>query len=159
MPHSLPEASPDERSEESLQNGDIMSTAVVYYSKGGNTKKLAEAAAQAAGVAAQDTSVVFTEKIDMVFLGSSLYAGGFADEVRQFLVANAGKIGMLICFGSSASGKSTYNKIRPFAQEKGIQVSDQVFNCPGHFLFMNKNRPGDKDLAALQNFVKKQLEV
>lgn len=136
-----------------------MSTAVVYYSRGGNTKKLAEAAAQAAGVSAQDTSVLFEEQIDKVFLGSSLYAGGFADEVKQFLSKNADKIGELVCFGSSASGKSTYNKIKVFAEEKGIKVSDQVFNCPGHFLFMHKDRPNDNDFSALSGFVKKQLEA
>ena len=48
-----------------------MKTAVRYYTKTGNTKRLAEAIAQAAGVDAQPISVPLTEPVDILFLGNS----------------------------------------------------------------------------------------
>ena len=59
-----------------------MTIAVRYYTKSGNTKKLAEEAAKAAGVSAKDVSVPLSEKADLLFLGSSVYAGKYASEEK-----------------------------------------------------------------------------
>lgn len=129
--------------------------AVRYVSRGGNTKKLAEAVAAAVGEAALTLDQPLEEKVDILFLGSSLYAFTFDEAVGTFLESHADKIGKLVCFGSSASGQSTYPKIKEFALQKGIEVSEEHFNCLGHFLFMHKQRPNDKDLAAVASFAKK----
>ena len=50
-----------------------MKVAVRYYSKGGNTKKLAEAIAEAVGEKAQTTDVKLTEDVDILFLCNSVY--------------------------------------------------------------------------------------
>lgn len=64
-----------------------MRVEVRYYSKTGNTKKLAEAVAKAAGVEAKTTSSPIMEGTDILFLGSSVYAAGVDDEkfVRTIL--------------------------------------------------------------------------
>ena len=132
-----------------------MKYAVRYFTRTGNTKKLAEAAAAALGVEAAD--VVYKgldEKTDIVLLGSSLYAGGFAPDIKAFIEENAEKIGKLAIFGSSASGKSTYKKIRAFAESKGVSVIDREFVCPGHFLFMHKERPDENDLKKVADFAR-----
>jgi len=87
-----------------------MNCAVVYFSRSGNTKKLADGVAEVLGVTASDITTSLTEKTDLVFLGSSLYAGGFDPAVGEFIRKNADKIGKLVCFGSSASGTSTAKK-------------------------------------------------
>jgi flavodoxin len=53
-----------------------MKIAVRYFSRGGNTKKLADAIANAVGVTAETTDVPLTEDVDILFLGSSVYAYG-----------------------------------------------------------------------------------
>ena len=51
-----------------------MKIAVRYYTRSGNTKKLAEAVAGAVSVEAKDVSVPLEEKSDVLFLGCSYYA-------------------------------------------------------------------------------------
>jgi len=135
-----------------------MNYAVVYYSRSGNTKKLADAAAEVLGVSAQDVTTDLTGKADRVFLASSLYAGGYDPSVAEFVKRNADKIGEIVCIGSSASGKSTAKKVKVLADGLNIPVYKRSFNCPGHFLFMHKNRPDGDDLAQLKDFVKSIIE-
>ena len=51
-----------------------MKIAVRYYTKTGNTKRLAEAIAEAVGVKALPISEPVTEQTDILFLGNSYYA-------------------------------------------------------------------------------------
>ncbi len=60
-----------------------MKTAVRYFSRTGNTKKLAEAVAKEVGVKALQVSEPLTEDIDTLFLASSVYAGGVASDVKN----------------------------------------------------------------------------
>ena len=53
-----------------------MRVAIRYCTRGGNTKKLADAISKAIGVDAEATSVPLTEDVDILFLGSSVYANG-----------------------------------------------------------------------------------
>ena len=48
-----------------------MNCAVRYYTKTGNTKKLAEAVARAVGVEALPITEPVDEKVDVLFLGNS----------------------------------------------------------------------------------------
>ena len=47
-----------------------MKIAVRYYTKTGNTKKLAEAVADAVGAEALPISAPITERVDILFLGN-----------------------------------------------------------------------------------------
>ncbi len=134
-----------------------MTCAVAYYSKSGNTKKMADAVAEVVGTTAQEVTVPISEKVDVLFLGSSTYAGGFDPSVGTFIRENADKIGKIVCFGSSASGKTTAGKVKKLADELGIPVYKKSFGCSGHFLFMHKNHPDDTDIAALKDFTKAAL--
>ena len=48
-----------------------MKVAIRYYTKTGNTKRLAEAIAKAVGVEALPVSTPVTEPVDILFLGNS----------------------------------------------------------------------------------------
>lgn len=61
-----------------------MNIAIRYYTRSGNTQKLASAIAEAMNIEAKDVSAPLTEKADILFFGSSVYAGGVADAVKQF---------------------------------------------------------------------------
>ena len=132
-----------------------MNISVRYYTRSGNTRKLAEAIAAAVGAEAADLQSDLTEKADLLFLGSSLYAGSFDPAVADFLTRNGKNIGKLVCFGSSASGRSTFEKVRKFASEQGISLAEAHFDCPGHFLFLHQDRPNDRDLAEAAAFAEK----
>ena len=61
----------NEDSREKERSSIIMNIAVRYYTKTGNTKRLAEAIANAVGVEALPISVPITEHVDILFLGNS----------------------------------------------------------------------------------------
>ncbi|MDR1271412.1 MAG: flavodoxin, partial [Clostridiales Family XIII bacterium] len=62
-----------------------MNIAVRYFSRGGNTKKVAEAIAKAAGVEARDCSAALTEPLDLLFLGGSIYASSVDQALKDFV--------------------------------------------------------------------------
>ena len=51
-----------------------MNIAVRYYTRSGNTKKLAEAVASAVSAEAKDINEPLIERADILFLGCSYYA-------------------------------------------------------------------------------------
>lgn len=132
-----------------------MKTAVRFHTRSGNTKKLAEAAAEAAGVKAEDVFVPLEEKVDLLFLGSSVYGGKPDKAVIGFISANSDKIGKIAVFGSSALKRSSKDKIKEEAEKYDITVCDEEFGCLGSFMFLHKNRPNAQDEAELRSFVKK----
>jgi len=66
----------------------MMNIAVRYYTRSGNTKKLADAAAKAASVSAQDISIPLAEKVDILLLGCSYYAFDVDEAVKKFIIDN-----------------------------------------------------------------------
>lgn len=135
-----------------------MKIAVYYYTRSGNTKKLAEAVAAAVDVQAADLSAPLSEKVDVLFLGSSPYAFDLDPAVREFIEKNHEKIGTLVCFGTSASGMSTFKKIKALAEEKHFTMFDEYYNCPGHFLLLHNGRPNASDCAAAAAFARETCE-
>jgi flavodoxin len=131
--------------------------AVIYVSRGGNTRKLAEAVAKAAGVKAQSAAdVADLAQIDTLFIGASIYAGKIHQGLRQFLQALKEKqAARAVVFGTSAGGKSALAEIKPILESKGIPVSPENFYCKGSFLCINRGRPNAGDLAQAEEFVKR----
>ena len=135
-----------------------MNIAVRYHSRTGNTEKLAHAIAEEAGVEAANLSSPLTERAEVLFLGSALYAGKPDGEVKRFIAENKENIGVIVSFGTSASPSSTYKHIKKYADENGVAILASEFSCRGKFLFMHKNRPNGDDLAAARSFARSALE-
>ena len=132
-----------------------MNIAVRYYSRSGNTKKLAEAAAKAAGVDAQDVSAPLSGKADILLLGCSYYAFDVDEAVKRFIADNKENIGKIVCFGTSAMMKSMKKPVRKVADTVGVAVADEEFHCRGQFGKIHKGRPNNDDIKALTAFVQK----
>lgn len=62
-----------------------MNIQVRYYSRGGNTKKLAEVIAKTAGCKAEQIPAPVDGKADILFLGASVYWGGISAEVKDYI--------------------------------------------------------------------------
>ena len=132
-----------------------MKVAVRYYTKTGNTKKLAVAVAEALGAEALPISAPVSEPVDLLFLGNSYYAFSIAPEVRAFIRSlDKEKVGRIVNFGSAAMLNSTYKKVRAEAEKVGIPVSDREFHCRGEFKGIHKGRPNEEDLKAAAAFAK-----
>ena len=131
-----------------------MNIAVRYYSKGGNTKKLADAIAAALGVEAETVDRPLDEKTDAVFLGSAVYANGIDESVKRFIRKNAENIGTLYNFRTAALAPSTYKQVKKVADENGVALSEREYHCKGSFLFLNPGRPNDGDITRAVAFAK-----
>ncbi len=135
-----------------------MKIAVRYYTRSGNTKKLAEAIAEAVSVDARDVSVALGETADILFLGCSYYAFDVDQAVKDFIVSNKDNIGKIVCFGTSAMMKSMKKPVSKVAKTVNIAVADEDFHCRGQFGKIHKGRPNEDDLARATAFAKGIVE-
>ena len=132
-----------------------MTYAVRYYTKTGNTKKLAEAIAKELGVEALPISEPVNEKVDLLFLGNSYYAFNIDPEVRAFVASlDKAKIGKIVNFGSAAMLNSTYKKVKAEADKAGITMDEKEFHCKGEFKGLRKGRPNEEDIQAAVQFAR-----
>ena len=96
-----------------------MKYAIRFYTRSGNTKKLADAVAKVVSVEAKDVSVPLEEKVDILFLGCSYYSFDVDEAVKKFIVANKDNIGKIVCFGTSAMMKSMKKPVSKVADTVG----------------------------------------
>ena len=132
-----------------------MKTAVRYYTKTGNTKRLAEAIGQALGVEALPLSEPLKEPVDVLFLGNSYYAFSIDPEVRTYVRSlDKEKVGCIVNFGSAAMLNSTWKKVKAEADKFGIPMDEREFHCKGEFKGLHKGKPDEEDLKAAAEFAK-----
>ncbi len=130
-----------------------MKAAVRYYTKTGNTQKLAAAIAKELGVEALPISEPVEEPVDYLFLGNSYYAFTIDPEVRNFVASlDSTKIGKIVNFGSAAMMNSTRKKVKVEADKVGILMDEKEFHCKGEFKGLHKGRPDENDLKAAAEF-------
>ncbi len=134
-----------------------MSVEVRYLSRGGNTKRLAEAVAKALDVRAKSVEEPVEGRADVVFLCASVYGGSPDKAVLNYVKQNARDIGRLVVLSTSASGKSTHTRLKAAAEDMGVQVSEAYFHCPGAFLMLHRGRPNAEDCAKAAAFARAQL--
>ena len=136
-----------------------MKIAVRYYTKTGNTKKLAEAVAEAVGAEALPLNAPIEEAVDILFLGNSYYAFSIDPEVRAFVRSlDNSKVGRIVNFGSAAMLNSTYKKVKAEADKVGVPMDEREFHCRGEFKGMHKGRPSEEDLKAAAAFARSIVE-
>ncbi len=135
-----------------------MKIAVRYYTRSGNTKKIADEIAEAVGVEALPVTQPITENLDILFLGSSVYASGVAADVKKFIASIDCSIGMLVNFSTSASSKSTYERVKKLADDKEIKISDKEYHCLGSYGQRNKGKPDEEDIQNAAIFAKEIVQ-
>ena len=135
-----------------------MKFAVRYYTQTGNTKKLAEAVADALGVESLPITEPVEEAVDVLFLGNSYYAFSIAPQVKAFIQKlDKEKVGMIANFGSAAMMGSTFKKVAAEAKRMGIPMVNKEFHCRGEFKGLHKGRPNEQDLANAAEFARQFL--
>ena len=132
-----------------------MKIAVRYYTKTGNTKRLAEAVAGAVGAEALPISTPITEPVEILFLGNSYYAFSIDPEVRGFIASlDKNMVGKIVNFGSAAMLNSTFKKVKAEADKVGIPLDEREFHCKGEFKGIHKGKPDKEDCEAAAAFAK-----
>ncbi len=128
--------------------------AVRYYTRTGNTKKLAEAIAAELGLEAKPVSVPMEEKTDLVFLCNSVYWAGIDKAVKQFVKDNADKIGAIVNVSTAALIESSFGQMRKLAESAGVKLCEKEFHCRGRFSALHAGHPDEADLKAAREFAR-----
>lgn len=132
-----------------------MDIAVIYQSRTGNTKKVAEAIAKALHTAAWDIEEVKDLKCDLLFLGCGVYAASLDKKMKRFLDLLEGTSAKkAVLYGTSAGGRKPFGMMKKALEKKGIPVDKRMLFIPGAWWVLNKGRPNDEDLVTAQVWAK-----
>lgn len=136
-----------------------MNIEVRYFSRSGNTKKVADGIAKAAGVKAKDCSVPANQPVDLLFLGGAIYGFGLDENIKRYIAQlNADNVKAVALFSTSAIVKSGSSEMAKLLREKGIQVLSRDYYCRGEFAVMHKGRPNENDLTQAEAFALAAIE-
>ncbi|MBO6309149.1 MAG: flavodoxin [Oribacterium sp.] len=134
-----------------------MKIEIRYFTKTGNTEKLAEAIAQELNIEAQELSAPLSEKTDILFLCNSVYWTGADSSVKKFITENKSNIGLLVNVSTAAMIESTYAQIKKIAEKEGVKLSDKEFHCRGKFTALHSGHPDEADIADVKAFARKVI--
>lgn len=135
-----------------------MKAAVRYYSRSGNTKRLADAIAEAAGCAAREIPMSFNERVDVLFLGAAVYWGGISPEVKTFIRGlDKSKVGKVAVFSTSALTQRAFPQIQKELIKAGVPVEAEDSYCRGQFKTLHRSKPDENDLAAAREFARRVI--
>lgn len=129
---------------------------VIYCSRGGNTRKVAEAIAGELGVGAKDIKTAGeVSREAFILLGSGNYGRRPAKEVLEFIERNCHQGGRVAVFGTSAWGRGKeVASIEKLLVNKGVTVAGR-FHCLGKFLFFfGRGHPNEEDLKKAREFAR-----
>lgn len=105
--------------------------AVRYYSRGGNTKALAEAIAEGAGVPAlsvDSPDAIITEETDVLFIGGAIYYYGLDKKMKAYLHGlSKDQIKRAVVFSTSMMSKHGIDLLKDALKAKGIPVEEKYF--------------------------------
>ena len=137
-----------------------MNLCIRYFtkSKKGNTKKLSDFISNRINLEALDVSNNLVEEVNYLILVNALYANNIDKEVKVFLENNKDKIKNVVNVCSSASGKSTYKKVKKECDKLGINILEEEYHTRASWIFINKDRPNEDDFNRLALFVDKIKE-
>jgi flavodoxin len=148
------------RAGSSRSKGNAMTYEVIFYSPGGNTKKVAEAMAGELGVTAASVGTTDSPAPDsVVFLGSGIYNQKPGRPLTAFIARNnwAGRK-VAVFSTTSAFPERQVAKFGKLLTDRGANLQG-VFGCRGeaHFfgITISRHHPDEKDLANARAFARR----
>ncbi len=139
-----------------------MKTMVMYYSRNGNTKVIADAITKELGIlqSEQIPPSYPLENVSLLFLGTGEYAGKPDPKMIEFIrTLNNNHVKNVVVYGTSGSGTingKAVTTVKNLLKEKGINVIDETFCCKGKFfLFFNRKKPDSDDILKAKEFARK----
>jgi flavodoxin len=134
-----------------------MKTKVMYHSRSGNTKKVADAIAQTLGQVAEAVPSDYPlENVGLLFLGAGVYGGKPDKKIVEFIkTLNTSRVKNIALFGTSAGDSKYLDPLKEIIKGQGINVVEETFVCKGKFFFfINSKNPNAEDLKQAQKFAK-----
>lgn len=131
---------------------------VVYYSMGGNTRKVAEAIADELWTTAKNIKSVDTLPDDaFIFLGTGCYGAMLVKEISEFIDRNQLQGRKIALFTTSAFGwGKELSVMEKQIRDKGVNIVGR-FNCDGQFLAVKRGHPDQDDLEKARVFARSMV--
>lgn len=136
-----------------------MKTVVVYFSRGGNTRKVAEAISKELEITPIDVKKEKpnVDDADLLIVGSGTYVGKPGKEMVAFLENLSSVEGKkAACFSSCAGDASkTLAAMKDILIKKGYSIVD-CFSCFGKFSgIVKRGHPTEEELTQAREFARK----
>ena len=133
---------------------------VLYYSRGGNTRKLADAIAGELGVKAEAIGPsslgpgAIDPKVGVIFLGSGVYTGKPGGDLLRFIEAHDFRGRKVSIFSTSwLTGENAFAGAADTLRRRGATVL-RGYHCKGKFAMFNRGHPGQEDLEGVRKFAR-----
>jgi flavodoxin len=136
-----------------------MSIQIRYFSRSGNTEKLAREIGKELRVEAKTIDQSVPSGTKLLFLGASVYWGGVDNSIKKFIKTARGNVSKIAVFGTAAVAKSPYKELKSLLEQSGFEVEEREFHCRGAFGPIHKGRPNADDLKAIRVFAREVAAV
>lgn len=138
-------------------NTTALKSAIVYATKTGHSKKLAEAIAKELHITAQN--IKSTPKIDgteILFIVGGIYGGQSLPELLSYLESLNKDVVKKVALVTSCTSKTTkQNAVRELLSKKGIQVIEDEYVCRGNFLILGLGHPNKYEIEGAVSYARK----
>jgi len=134
---------------------------VFVDSRGGNTRKVADAIAEEMGTRARDVTTSSPDDARILFLGSGTYGGKPGGPMMKFIGSGDFSGRKLAIFGTSASlagGQNMIVTLTDTLKQKGATVLGS-YHCRGKTFLVNRGHPNKDDLDNAKKFAKEMLNA
>ncbi len=133
---------------------------VLYYSKGGNTRKLADVIAGELDVKSGeigDSSLDPGAKV--IFLGSGVYKGKPGRDLMDFIETHDFRGRKVSIFSTSwLTGENAFDGVASALKSRGATVV-RGYHCKGRFAIFNLGHPDPDDLEGARKFVREMARA
>ncbi len=134
---------------------------VLVNSRGGNTRKVADAIAEELGTKAGEVGTVPAGGAGILFLGSGTYGGKPGDAMMNLIGSGTFTGRKVALFGTSSSVAGSQNMIAVMSdalKAKGATIMGS-YHCRGKFLLLNWGHPNKEDLDNAKKFAREMLSL
>jgi flavodoxin len=138
-----------------------MNVRIVYHSDSGNTKKLAMAVSEAAGVPAEEmTGRPELDSVDLLFVGGSVRAFSLEKNCKEFLKSlKDSQAKNVALFSTSGFGKGISKFAVKILKGTGIHlIPEECAVRGGENKKTGETHPDDKDCEKAKEFAKRMVE-
>jgi len=132
---------------------------VLVDSRGGNTRKVADAIAEELGVKVGEIKDPLPDNAKVLFLGSGTYGGKPGKDMMKFIESGTFSGRKIALFGTSMSPAGSEKMIAVMegaAKKKGAAIIGS-YHCGGKFLLFNSGHPDKEDLNNAKKFARDML--
>ena len=133
-----------------------MNKAVVFLSKTGHSKKIAQAIADEIHVHAENIKESpEIDKVDWLFIVGGIYGGASDPQMLNFVdQLNPAEVQHAVLITSCKSKKQGQDQVRAKLTERGIDVYPDEYICEGNFLFFGMGHPNTQEIRSAALFAK-----